>query len=75
MALTRRSIATLLDLVEIKLSCIEVVDREDHREFKTLRACRDELLQLLERLPSRAAPAQQTLAAAPNGVPVQPSLA
>ena len=42
MALTRRSIATLLDLVEIKLSCIEVVDREDHRELKTLRACRDE---------------------------------
>jgi hypothetical protein len=53
MALTRRSIATLLDLVEIKLSCIEVVDREDHRELKTLRACRDELLQLLQRLPIR----------------------
>ena len=44
MALSRRSIATLLDLVEIKLSCIEVVDREDHRELKALRACREELM-------------------------------
>ncbi len=73
MALTRRSIATLLDLVEIKLSCIEVVDREDHRELKTLRACRDELLQLLERQPQRSVPAPQPLAPTPNGV--QPSLA
>ena len=64
MALTRRSIATLLDLVEIKLSCIEVVDREDHRELKTLRACRDELMQLLERLPIR--PMRQPIACSPN---------
>ena len=53
MALTRRSIATLLDLVEIKLSCMEVVDREDHREVKTLRACREELMQMLEGQPAR----------------------
>jgi hypothetical protein len=53
MALTRRSIATLLDLVEIKLSCMEVVDREDHREVKTLRACREELMQMLEGHPPR----------------------
>jgi hypothetical protein len=75
MALTRRSIATLLDLVEIKLSCIEVVDREDHRELKALRACREELLHLLERLPARAVPSQQPLPSAPNGVAVQASLA
>ena len=73
MALTRRSIATLLDLVEIKLSCIEVVDREDQRELKTLRACRDELLQLLERLPIR--PIRQPIACAPNNNGVQPSIA
>jgi hypothetical protein len=54
MPLTRRSIATLLDLVEIKLSCIEVVDREDHRELKALRACREELRQMLERQPARS---------------------
>lgn len=53
MALTRRTIATLLDLVEIKLSCIEVVDREDQRELKALRACREELRQMLERQPAR----------------------
>jgi hypothetical protein len=74
MALTRRSIATLLDLVEIKLSCIEVVDREDHRELKTLKACRDELLQLLERLPMR--PMRQPITAPSEvGVQHQPSMA
>ncbi|HXV25595.1 MAG TPA: hypothetical protein VED46_15225 [Alphaproteobacteria bacterium] len=69
MALSRRSIATLLDLVEIKLSCIEVVDREDHREFKTLRACREELLLMLERQQARILPARPTTA---DGI--QPSL-
>jgi hypothetical protein len=63
MALTRRSIATLLDLVEIKLSCIEVMDREDQRELKMLRTCRDELLQLLER--QRTQPVARTMAEAP----------
>ena len=69
MALTRRSIATLLDLVEIKLSCMEVVDREDHREVKTLRACREELMQMLEGQPARML-ATQALTSGPH-----PSLA
>jgi hypothetical protein len=30
-SLSQRSIETLLDLVEIKLSCLEVYDREDAR--------------------------------------------
>ena len=68
MALTRRSIATLLDLVEIKLSCIEVVDREDHRELKTLRACREELLQMLDREAARVMVGRPALAAAAEGV-------
>ena len=67
MALSRRSITTLLDLVEIKLSCIEVVDREDHREVKTLRACREELLQMLDREPSRLL-ANRALAATQQAV-------
>jgi hypothetical protein len=67
MALTRRSIATLLDLVEIKLSCIEVVDREDHRELKTLRACREELLQMLDR-EARVMVSRPALAGASEGV-------
>jgi len=49
MALTRRAISTLLDLVEIKLGYLEVMDREDQRELKLLRACRSELLQLMEK--------------------------
>lgn len=46
MTLSKQSIESLLDLVEIKLSCIEVIDREDAREVKLLRACREELLGL-----------------------------
>jgi hypothetical protein len=72
MALTRRSIATLLDLVEIKLSCIEVVDREDHREVKALRACREELRQMLERQPARALAGRPGLVPMPEGP--QPSM-
>jgi hypothetical protein len=68
MALTRRAISTLLDLVEIKLGYLEVMDREDQRELKLLRACRSELLQLMER--QRAlAPALRQLASESVGVP------
>jgi ketosteroid isomerase-like protein len=44
MTLSPRSIDTLIDLVEIKLSCFEVWDREDKRELQALQACRAELL-------------------------------
>ena len=43
MALSRRSIDTLLDLVEIKPSCIQALDREDARELATLENCKREL--------------------------------
>ncbi len=43
MSLSKRVIETLLDLVEIKLSCIEVYDREDQREVDALERCRREL--------------------------------
>lgn len=46
MALSRRSIENLLDLVEIKLSAIQVLDREDAREVRHLETCRRELLAL-----------------------------
>lgn len=49
MSLSRRSIETLLDLVEIKLGCMEVYDREDARELATLENCRRELLGLVAR--------------------------
>ncbi len=39
----------LLDLVEIKLGCIEVYDRDDARELKALQKARKELCSLLGR--------------------------
>ncbi len=42
-SLSERSIETLLDLVEIKLSCLEVYDREDAREKSYLENARREL--------------------------------
>ena len=44
MSLSRKAIETLVDLVEIKLSCLEVYDREDNRELVNLQQCRDELM-------------------------------
>ena len=43
MALSARSIETLMDLVEIKLSCLQVVDRDDARELAALENARGEL--------------------------------
>jgi hypothetical protein len=57
MKISRRTIDTLLDLVEIKLSSMGVSDREDARELATLEACREELMGLKARLrAARAAP-------------------
>jgi hypothetical protein len=47
MVLSKKSIEALLDLVEIKLSCIQVLDREDAREVKNLQDARNELCGLL----------------------------
>ncbi len=46
MSLSRRSLETLIDLVEIKLSCLEVMDREDARE----KACLEVTLRELQEL-------------------------
>ncbi len=65
MSLSKRSVETLLDLVEIKLSCLEVQDREDARELAILETARRELASLtaaartgqvvpLHRVPARA---------------------
>ena len=40
-----RSIETLIDLVEIKLSCLDIMDREDREEFKALQRSLTELLE------------------------------
>ncbi|HWA45469.1 MAG TPA: hypothetical protein VHA10_19765 [Hypericibacter adhaerens] len=62
MSLSKRSVETLLDLVEIKLSCIEVFDREDQRERHSLEAARKELTALI---PQRGA-AKASAAARPE---------
>ncbi len=46
MSMTERSLETLTDLVEIKLSMMEVFDREDARELANLERCRDELVSM-----------------------------
>ena len=43
MALTGRSLEALMDLVEIKLGCVEILDREDAREVKAPGRCHSEL--------------------------------
>jgi len=43
MGMSRRTLETLIDLVEIKLSCLEVIDREDGRERTNLERCLGEL--------------------------------
>jgi len=46
-SLSKRTIETLCDLVEIKLSCIQVFDRDDAREMAALERARRELAALL----------------------------
>ncbi len=43
MQFTRQSLTTLIDLVENKLSCMEVWDRDDRREAQLLKCCLEEL--------------------------------
>ena len=43
MGMSNRTRETLIDLVEIKLSCMVVIDREDARELANLERCLGEL--------------------------------
>ena len=51
MALTNKSLETLIDLVEIRLSCIDILDNQDARTVKTLKRCRQELYDLADQIP------------------------
>jgi hypothetical protein len=51
--LTHKSIETLIDLVEIKLSCIEVWDRDDRRERDVLMSVLKDL-QMMEKSVARS---------------------
>ena len=46
MNLSRRSVEMLLDLVEIKISYMDVADREDARDLVVLERAREELRSL-----------------------------
>ncbi len=46
MLLLKKSVETLIDLIEIKLSCIEVFDTHDTKTIKGLELCRTELYEL-----------------------------
>ena len=54
MGLSKRSVEMLLDLVEIKISFMDVSDREDARDMEVLERCRSEL-QSLDREPENVA--------------------
>ena len=45
--LSKRSLETLIDLVEIKHSCVEVWDQEDAREKMSLELAKRELVAML----------------------------
>ncbi|MCP5322517.1 MAG: hypothetical protein H6492_00695 [Candidatus Paracaedibacteraceae bacterium] len=47
MDITKKSAELMLDLVEIKLSMMQVNDRDDAKELSSLRACREELLKII----------------------------
>jgi hypothetical protein len=48
MSLSKRSVEMLLDLVEIKISYMDVADREDARDLQVLERAREELRSLTE---------------------------
>ena len=47
-AISDRTLETLIDLVEIKLSYMEVIDREDRRELINLERCLGEFRSLMD---------------------------
>jgi len=43
MSLSKRTVEMLLDLVEIKLSYMDISDREDAKDLQVLERCKEEL--------------------------------
>jgi hypothetical protein len=46
--LSRRSIDMMLDLIENRVACMQVIDREDHRQLAILTQARKEILSLAQ---------------------------
>ena len=75
MKFSKKSIEALLDLVEIKLSAMEVTDREDARERAKLEAARDELRELQSVLVTQRGRRTQALPPQPQLEPAHTALA
>ena len=50
MTISQQSIEILLDLIEIKVSALQIQDRDDARELNRLRKCRQELLSVQNKM-------------------------
>ena len=65
-AVSRNTIELLIDLVEIKLGCVEIYDRDDARELRALERAKAELSALVGRkaaLPGAGRPGRRPSAA------------
>ena len=60
MALSRRSMELLIDLLEVRISVLMINDQEDAKELARLKRCKEELESILKMLPHRAPRAEQT---------------
>lgn len=56
MEFSKKSTELMLDLVEIKLSLMQVNDRDDAKELSNLRSCREELLKIMHAAKKSADP-------------------
>ncbi len=70
MGLSKRTVETLVDLVEIKLSCMEVYDRGDAQEIANLERCLGELRAMVG-----GAPCEASVVAFPSGARHRPKAA
>jgi len=60
MILSRQSLEIILDLIEIKLSALQIYDNDDARELNKLRKCKQELLLLVYELESNTLKTNRT---------------
>ncbi|MBL8697412.1 MAG: hypothetical protein JNK67_03510 [Alphaproteobacteria bacterium] len=71
--LSRRSIDMLLDLIENRVACMQVIDREDHRQLAILTQARREILSMSAQV-KREERGKSRPAAAPVDVMAAPAL-
>lgn len=53
MALSKRSIEILIDLLDVRISVLMINDQEDARELARLKKCKEELEAILKKFPSK----------------------